>query len=149
MTTPTLTQLTARSGLDVLDHLDRYIAIPVTAGMQAQGDLIVIPFDVVADVVIVHLRARWTTVPQAGIEVLRSGSGGNPHTLIADDDRCEWTTGHHDSEFLTLGVLDTRTTAYLIHPEHGASGIAPGRYVIRRQREGGVGTRPGGRFVVD
>lgn len=40
---------------------------------------------------------------------------------------------------LALGILDTRVTAYLIHPEHGATGMAPGRYVIGRQRERGVG----------
>jgi len=38
-------------------------------------------------------------------------------------------------EQLTLGAVDTSVVAYLIHPEHGATGIAPGRYVIRRQRE--------------
>jgi hypothetical protein len=27
------------------------------------------------------------------------------------------------------------TTVYLLHREHGGAGIAPGRYVVRRQRE--------------
>jgi hypothetical protein len=36
---------------------------------------------------------------------------------------------------LALGALVTAGVAYLVHPEHGGSGIAPGRYVIRRQRE--------------
>jgi hypothetical protein len=43
--------------------------------------------------------------------------------------------------------------AYLIHPEHGATGIAPGTYVIRRQRERGDGLEDsawdGSRLVAD
>ena len=74
-------------------------------------------------------------MPGAGIEVLRAGTGGNPHTLVADPGTCRWTTGVHDPERLALGALTTTGVAYLIHPEHGGSGIAPGTYVIRRQRE--------------
>ncbi|MET4050650.1 hypothetical protein ABIB34_004436 [Rhodococcus sp. UYP5] len=44
-----------------------------------------------------------------------------------------------DTRRLALGILDNTVTAYLIHPEHGATGIAPGRYVIGRQRERGRG----------
>ena len=33
------------------------------------------------------------------------------------------------------GVLDVNGTAYLVHPEHAALGIGPGRYLLRRQRE--------------
>ena len=40
-----------------------------------------------------------------------------------------------DSQALAIGALSTTGAAYLIHPEHGGSGIAPGTYVIRRQRE--------------
>jgi hypothetical protein len=29
-------------------------------------------------------------------------------------------------------VLETTEIAYLIHPEHGGTGIAPGAYAIRR-----------------
>lgn len=79
--------------------------------------------------------ARWHEVPGAGIEVLRAGTGGNPHTLVADPGTCRWTTGIYDQERLALGALTTTGAAYLIHPEHGGSGIAPGTYVIRRQRE--------------
>ena len=40
----TLADLTSRTGLDVLSHLEREAAIPVIEGLQAQGDLIVVPF---------------------------------------------------------------------------------------------------------
>lgn len=143
LTTLTLADLTARTGLDVLGHLEREVTIPVTDGIQAQGDLLVIPIALLATEtrgwawrnVSIADSARWHEVPGAGIEVLRAGTGGNPHTLVADPGTCRWTTGVHDPERLALGALSVTGAAYLIHPEHGGSGIAPGTYVIRRQRE--------------
>lgn len=143
LTTLTLADLTARTGLDVLGHLEREVTIPIIDGIQAQGDLLVIPIAFLAadprswtgrSVSIVD-SARWHEVPGAGVEVLRAGTGGNPHTLVADPGTCRWTTGVTDPQQLALGALTTTGVAYLIHPEHGGSGIAPGTYVIRRQRE--------------
>jgi len=143
LTTLTLADLSARTGLEVLGHLEREVTIPVTGGIQAQGDLLVIPIVLLAAetrgwarrTVSIADSARWHEVPGPGIEVLRAGTGGNPHTLVADPGTCRWTTGVHDPERLALGALSTTGVAYLIHPEHGGSGIASGTYVIRRQRE--------------
>jgi len=119
------------------------VTIPVTDGIQAQGDLLVIPLALLAADLLGRTRPgvsivgspRWHAVPGAGVEVLRAGTGGNPHTLVADPGACRWTTGVDDPQRLALGALRTTGVAYLIHPEHGGSGIAPGTYVIRRQRE--------------
>jgi hypothetical protein len=148
-TTLTLADLTARTGLDVLGHLEREVTIPVTGAIQAQGDLLVIPIALLAAATprragrnaSIADSARWHEVPGAGIEVLRAGTGGNPHTLVADPGTCRWTTGVHDPEQLAVGALSTTGVAYLIHAEHGGSGIAPGTYVIRRQRERSGATR--------
>jgi hypothetical protein len=156
--TLTLADLTARTGLDVLGHLAREVTIPVIDGIQAQGDLLVIPIALLAPAtnsgwrtVSIVESARWHQVPGAGIEVLRAGTGGNPHSLVADPGTCRWTTGVRDAEQLALGAFTATGAAYLIHPEHGGSGIAPGTYVIRRQRErGGTVLRPGlVQYVVD
>jgi hypothetical protein len=154
LTTLTLADLTARTGLDVLGHLEREVTIPVTGGIQAQGDLLVIPFALLVTEargsawrnVSIADSARWHHVPAGGIEVLSAGTGGNPHTLVADPGTCRWTTGVHDPEQLALGALCTTGVAYVIHPEHGGSGIAPGTYVIRRQRERNGTTRRSGSF---
>lgn len=132
----TLADLTALSGLEVLDHLDQEISIPVIAGPQAQGDLLVIPYGMVADTISPRQFAHPTQVGPRGIELLRSAAGGNPHSLVADVEQgfCTWSVAVF-REQLTLGAVDTSVVANLIHPEHGATGIAPGRYVIRRQRE--------------
>jgi hypothetical protein len=142
LTSLTLADLTARTGLDVLGHLEREVTVPVTDGIQAQGDLLIIPIALLATGtrrmrgnVFITDSVRWHTVPGVGIEVLRSGTGGNPHTLVAAPGACQWTTGVDDPERLALGAFTTTGTAYLIHPEHGGTGIAPGTYVIRRQRE--------------
>ena len=130
----TLADLTRLTGLDVLDHLERQTAIPVVDGLQAQGDLIVIPLEILDDVT-VPATAHWTRVRPEGVELLRGAAGGNPHTLTADHGACRWTTRVDDPLRLALGALTTTEVAYLIHPEHGATGVAPGTYVIRRQRE--------------
>ena len=60
----TLSDLTSLSGLEVLEHLDRQVAVPITAGLQAQGDLIVIPYSLVRAAIV---RPRWShpvTVPR-------------------------------------------------------------------------------------
>ena len=114
-------------GVDVLDHLDRQVAIPVHAGAQRQGDVLVLPRKgPVATVVL----------PLAGFPVVRGEAGGNTHLLLADGPVTFDTKPATGTE-LTLGVLSVPagSTAYLTHPEHGYVGIAPGRYVIRRQRE--------------
>ncbi|HUR07120.1 MAG TPA: hypothetical protein VM347_31560 [Nonomuraea sp.] len=133
--TVTLASLSQQTGLAVLDHLEKEASIPVVDGLQAQGDLIVIPLSVVASSVRPWTDATWTDVPPEGVELLRGAAGGNPHTLVADPGTCRWTAGVSDSDELAIGIFETSAVAYLLHPEHGASGCTPGTYVIRRQRE--------------
>ncbi|GIH02145.1 hypothetical protein Rhe02_02120 [Rhizocola hellebori] len=134
MTTITLAELTALSGRDVLDHLELEAAIPVVNGLQAQGDLIVIPHAMVEQTAVIGFRT-WRKVPPSGVELLRSASGGNPHTLVADPYTCEWLPWPWDPTGLAIAALRNTSTVYLIHREHGATGIAPGTWVVRRQRE--------------
>ncbi|MFZ2238299.1 MAG: hypothetical protein WAV90_01995 [Gordonia amarae] len=135
MNSLTLSTLTELSGIDVLDHLDTSVTIPVIDGLQAQGDLIVVPERLLTGVVMPMTWTRADSIPASGIELLRSAGGGNPHSLVADQGCCTWYSPVYDQRRLALGILDAGTVAYLIHPEHGATGIAPGRYVIGRQRE--------------
>lgn len=149
--TMTLADLTTRTGLDVLDHLERQVTVPVVDGLQAQGDLIVIPYADLEPRVAVSAYARWQDVPAAGIELLRSAAGGNPHSLVADPGTCRWTENLEDPTNLALGMIEASAVAYLIHPEHGGTGIAPGRYVVRRQRERTTDRtgRRGNRMIAD
>ncbi|TMR99442.1 hypothetical protein [Nonomuraea basaltis] len=129
----TLASLSQQTGLTVLDHLEQSVTIPVVDGLQAQGDLIVIPHSVVASSV--KPRSDWIPVPAEGIELLRGAAGGNPHTLVAEPGTCRWTTAVTDADGLAIGMFEASAVVYLLHPEHGGSGCAPGTYVVRRQRE--------------
>jgi hypothetical protein len=124
---PTLEQLIARHGTDVLEHLDRQVDIPVTDRPQIQGDVSVLPMPTAA-------RAR-TPVPPDGVAVIHGANGGNTHSLHGDGRI--WYDPSTDEDGLTLGILTVpaESTAWLAHPEHGYLGIAPGTYRIGRQRE--------------
>ncbi|WP_157244881.1 hypothetical protein [Nonomuraea typhae] len=134
-TTVNLGVLSRRTGLTVLGHLEREVAVPVLEGIQAQGDLIVIPLPLVAVAVSLTNGRHWLQVPATGLELLRSAAGGNPHTLVADRGACEYLPSPDDTLGLALGVFQCSAPVYLLHPEHGATGFTPGAYVVRRQRE--------------
>jgi len=117
-----------RHRIDVLDHIDQQIDIPVLAGLQRQGDVIIIPNP--------ELGAAVTPVPAAGTTVVRGESGGNTHTVVADGPAfCDPVTGRANQLRVAALTVPDGSTAWLAHPEHGYMGIAPGTYEIRRQRE--------------
>jgi hypothetical protein len=130
-----LAELLDSNDLDVLDHLDRQLAVPVLDGPQAQGDLIVLPHAMVP-MVSAH-TSRWQPVPPGGIELVRGVTGNNPHTLVGDPGTCEWTLGVRDPLQLGIALFTNTAPVYLIHPEHGGSGVAPGTWLVRRQQEAG------------
>lgn len=121
--TITLAHAIARHGVEVHDHLDRDALVPVLSGVQFQGDVAVVP----------GTRKGVDPVPREGVAVVRGENGGNTHLLLADGD-VKWTAR---TEGLVLGFLTVAegATAYLAHPEHAYSGIGPGTYELRRQRE--------------
>jgi hypothetical protein len=133
-----LAELLDRTGLDVLDHLDRQVTVPVIDGLQAQGDLIVLPLALLGSV---PARGGWRDLPGNGVELVRGEAGNNPHTLVADRGTCRLTMWVHDPERLAIAAFENVAPAYLIHPEHGGTGIAPGAWFVRRQREMGAGFR--------
>src|SRR3954466_12822072 len=132
-----LAELLDRTGLDVLAHLDRQVDVPVIDGLQAQGDLIVMPSAMAGTV---RSLGGWHALPAEGAELVRGGDGTNPHTLVGS---CELTTQVSDPEGLAVAAIDNAAPVYLVHPEHGATGLAPGRWIVRRQREAGGFRRAG------
>ena len=108
-------------------HLEAQAEVPVVCGPQRQGDIIVLPSRPGAD--------TGTPVPPSGVAVVRGEAGGNTHLLVADG-AVSWSAGGV-SDRLHLGTVTVAdgATAYLLHPEHGAQGIGPGCYRVRRQRE--------------
>lgn len=125
--TRTLADVLDLTEADVLDHLDRSVSVPVLAGLQPQGDIIVIPIK----------AAVWDArpVPAAGVPVVRGENGGNTHLLIGDGPLSWAPNPRTGAQTLGEVVVPAGSVGYLIHSEHGAMGIAPGMYVVRRQRE--------------
>jgi hypothetical protein len=126
-TMQTYDEILTRHDVDIPPHLDAQTAIPVLAGLQVQGDIVVIP----------RRRGKHTTtspVPADGIAVIRGENGGHTHLLVADGD-VTWSPAARAGQ--TLGTVDVAddATAYMLHPEHGANALAPGSYELRRQRE--------------
>lgn len=128
--------LTLAPDTTVLDYLDQQVTVPVTGGVQAQGDVLVVPDTLAPNSSRFQLDPA-APVPAAGVPVVRGEAMGNTHLLISDGP-CSWQQAHPASpEDVLLGIVTVEpgSTAYLIHPEHGATGIAPGTYQVRRQRQ--------------
>ncbi len=135
-----LAELLDQTGLDVLEHLDRQVTVPVIDGLQAQGDLIVLPLSLVGEGG--FSRQNLRQLPASGLELVRGEAGNNPHTLVADPGTCRLTTVVFDPERLAIAVFENSAPAYLVHPEHGGTGVAPGSWLVRRQREISSARRP-------
>lgn len=123
-----LATLIQEHGIEVLDHLDTDVTVPIHLGMQRQGDVLIQPLP--------GLTPATTPVPSNGVPVVRGENGGNTHTIVADgpvflDVRAA------DTRNLVLALLTVPigSVAYLAHPEHAYTGIGPGTYTLRRQRE--------------
>ena len=126
----TLAEITEATGFAVLEHLEAEAQVPVLAGLQAQGDLFVVPRDHQAR----HADGRARDVPADGIPVIEAAGSGHEHRLFAGQPGTAWWTPAA-GRGQDIGVLECTEPAYLLHPEHGATGIAPGSYMLRRQRE--------------
>lgn len=111
-------------GVTIPAHLTAQADVPLRAGLQRQGDVLVAPAR--------PGRPQGEPIPAEGVAVVRGEAGGNTHLLVGTG-----TWHPTPSAGLILGTLTVPdgADAFLLHPEHGATGIAPGSYTIRRQRE--------------
>jgi hypothetical protein len=124
----TLGTLIETHGIDVEDHLDRELTVPVHTGLQRQGDVIVVPNPAA--------KAATIPVPATGVPVVRGEAGGNTHAIVADGPVfCDVRQATARNLTLALLTVPEGSIAYLAHPEHAYSGIGAGTYTIRRQRE--------------
>lgn len=124
----TLAEVTQATGFEVLEHLEAEAAVPVIGGLQAQGDLLVVPMPA-------GEMTGPVPVPAGGVAVIEAVGGGHEHRLFAGVPGSAVLGRPATSSAQAVGVLECTEPAYLLHPEHGAAGIAPGRYELRRQRE--------------
>lgn len=125
----TLADVTTATGFEVLEHLEAETQVPVLDGLQAQGDLFIIPRDATP-----AAGGGHQAIPRAGVAVIEAASGGHEHRLFASvPGTAFWRAAGRGGQ--DIGTLTCTEPAYILHMEHGATGVAAGSYVLRRQRE--------------
>lgn len=129
----TYAEVLGERNISVPDHLVADAEVPVLTGLQRQGDLVIVPTSSL------RFQAHSQAVPPEGVAVVRGENGGHTHHLAAYSGTCRWAPNPSVSAAdPDLGELHVPAgaTAYLSHDdEHGANGIGPGNYTIRRQVE--------------
>lgn len=121
----TFGDLMTSHGVEIPAHLIEDAEIPVLSGVQRQGDLIVVPTRPSAK--------KGMLIPAEGVSVIRGEATGNTHLLVGDG---TWAPVEgRGGQDLGIVTVPDDGAAYLLHPEHGAQGFAPGVYLVRRQRE--------------
>ena len=135
---PTLQVLAERFGYDDLAVSFPEVDIPILTGAQRQGDVLVLP------------SAPRRTLPgfgrrqslDAGVVVVGVRSSGHTHTLFGEGTvRRRHRAEAGQNAALTAGCVawlhvPDGGEAFLMHSdEHGALGIGPGVYELRRQTD--------------
>jgi hypothetical protein len=131
----TFAEALAKIGVTIPDHLIADAEVPVLTGIQAQGDLLIVP------AAVDHYPAacvELSPVTDRGVQVVVGEATGNTHWLHRGFDSPGVMWGRVTGDDLVLGVVSIPKgqSAELIHTdEHGANAMGPGVYVIRGKRE--------------
>jgi len=119
----------AKVGATVPEHLLADAEVPILAGPQAQGDLLIVPIESTDAVLI--------PVPREGVQVVFGEATGNSHFLHQGFDSPGVMYARVDADLLLAVVqVPEGQSAQLIHTdEHGSNGIGAGLYGIHAKRE--------------
>jgi len=126
----TLAEVTGATGFEVLEHLEAETEVPELAGLQAQGDLIIVPAPGRSSD-----TGKRQIVPAAGVAVIEAVNGGHEHRLFASVPGTLTWAPRSGGQAADIGLAECTAPAFILHPGHGATGLAPGAYILRRQRE--------------
>jgi hypothetical protein len=120
----TLAEIEARTGISVLEYLDRQASVPVITmdAPACQGDVSIFP---------VTTPPARTKIAKRGVVVSGAREGGHEHVLVGPG------MFDFDSRWASIGTLTVPAGCEVIltHPEHGAFLITEGTYRIGQQRE--------------
>lgn len=123
--TTTYREVLDRHRVEIPAHLVADAEIPVLAGLQAQGDVLIVP---------VRPSAKLSTpVPAEGVPVVRGEATGHTHLLTGEG--IGWAPATGTGQVLGVVSVPDGAAGFLLHPEHGANGLAAGCYELRRQVE--------------
>lgn len=127
--TMTYGEALSKVGVTVPDHLIADAEVPILGGVQAQGDLLIVPMK--------STRAALKAVPDEGIQIVFGEATGNSHYLHRGFESPDVMYARvTDGQCIAVVSVPDGQTAQLIHTdEHGSAGIAPGLYGIHEKRE--------------
>jgi hypothetical protein len=112
-----------------IEHLD--LVVPLLAGLQGQGDVLIVPVESRGD--------RGERIAREGVTVVVGESaGGNAHILQSLEGECFWLAASDAASGLVQGWLTVPdgSSAAMVHTqEHSVVGVAAGCFEVRRQRE--------------
>jgi hypothetical protein len=121
-------------GVTIPDHLAADAEVPVLTGVQAQGDLLIVPatadeFDV--------SKVVWETMPSAGVQVVVGEATGNTHWLHRgfESPNVQWARLDAGLRLAAVNVPEGQSAELIHTDEHGANAMGPGCYVIRGKQE--------------
>lgn len=128
----------ALASVPIPEHLEADAEVPVLAGPQAQGDLMIVPLQMAyGPGAPVPDWPQGRIVPMSGVQVVHGEATGNTHWLHAGFNS-PGVSFYRPEDELVIGVVTVPAgqSAMLVHTdEHGANGIGPGTYEIRQKRE--------------
>lgn len=132
----TFSEALNKIGVTIPEHLVADAEVPVLTGVQAQGDLLIVPARDVADI-------DWQPIPDSGIQVVSGEATGNTHWLHRGFDSPSVMWARLDEGLSVAAVyVPEGESAELIHSdEHGCNAMGAGVYVIRGKREWGTQIR--------
>lgn len=116
-------------GVTIPAHLMADAEVPVLTGVQAQGDLLIVPTDV-KDV-------KWVAVPEKGVQVVLGEATGNTHWLHRgfDSPGVKWARLDEGLMLAAVSVPEGESAELIHTDEHGCNAMGPGTYVIHGKQE--------------
>lgn len=109
------------------DWVDTQTRIPFLSGVQAQGDVLIVPAK--ASI------GAGSTVVERHIDIVPPENGGHAHTLVV----CPGTTARirwdETGDANVIARVECDGPVVLTHMEHGGNGLLAGTYEFRRQVE--------------
>lgn len=128
MTQKTYGELLAKHDVQIPEHLLAQAEVPVLTGPQRQGDIFVRPLGVAP-------KDSTIFAPVGeGVQVVHGEATGNTHWLHGDPGVL-WARLDR-GQVVGVVMVPEGATAHLVHTdEHGANGLGPGVYELRRKRE--------------
>jgi len=113
--------------VEFYDWVDDQIEIPFLDGVQAQGDVLVVPS---------KASIGGGAVPvERSVDIVPSENGGHAHTLVVLDGTTCLIRFDKTGDPNVIARIDCNGPVVLTHMEHGGNGLLAGTYEFRRQVE--------------